>query len=87
MSDVGKMVLIFVIAGMVLGGMLLIVSGLTSESTMVTTVPSVATENVNATTDVVDNISTMSVGILLPVLIIIAVLIVIIAITLFSRRK
>ena len=87
MSDVGKMVLIFVIAGMVLGGMLLIVAGLTSESAMVTTIPSVATENVNVTAGVVDNLSTISIGVLLPVLILIAVLIVIIAITLFSRRK
>lgn len=87
MSDVGKMVLIFVIAGMVLGGMLLIASGLASEHTMTATIPVASTENVNATTQVVSGISEIAPGILLPVLIVIAVLIVIIAIALFSRRK
>ena len=86
MSNVANLVFLFVVAGAVVAGVLVIGSGLTNDAHMQTTLPSAASNTTNSSSVIVHTVGETMPGVLLPVLIAIAAMACIAAVAIATRR-
>lgn len=82
-----KFVFMFIVAATVVAGLLILGISMLAESPVSTTIPSAPTENVNMTSGMISTVGTLSVDLALPALILIAALVAISAIYLFTKRR
>lgn len=87
MSSVTNSVFLFVVAGLVVGGMFVLAATMFTEPAIVTTVNSTPNTNATATANLISSVGTTSVDFLIPVILICAALIIISAIYLFGKRR
>jgi len=87
MSSTVKFVFLFAVMALVLGGTFIVAASMFSEPAIATTIPTAESANVNQTTMLIGDVGIMATDFMIPALILIAVIVVISAIYLITKKR